>query len=274
MTPALQLHHLEQGAGQPLVLVPGWSQTAAFFRKQLVGLSDSYRVIAVDMRGHGESPKPPTGYRIARLAQDLHEFIVAKDVHDIVLGGHSMGASVIWSYLEQFGADRIAKLIFIDQAPLVTHGPALEGVALKEAGAAFTPEALYGTASAVAAAQGAVVDGLKAAFFSGAITAEDVAFHKEETLRMPAEFAARLLLDHGSQDWRDVIEHLIPALKLPTLVVSGALGTIFPPESQVWIAARIPGSTLAIFSAEERGSHFMFWENPEKFNAVVRAFVG
>lgn len=274
MPPALQLHHLEQGAGQPLVLVPGWSQTAAFFRKQLAGLSDRYRVIAVDLRGHGESPKPPTGYRIARLAQDLHEFIVAKDLHGIVLGGHSMGASVIWSYLEQFGADRIAKLIFIDQAPLVTHGPELEGVALKEAGSAFTPETLYATAGAVAAAQGALVDGLKAAFFSAEIPDEDVAFQKAETLKMPAACAARLLLDHCSQDWRDVIEHLIPALGLPTLVIGGALGTLFPPESQAWIAARIPGAKLEIFSAEERGSHFMFWENPEKFNAVVRDFIG
>lgn len=273
MPAILPLHHLEQGRGQPLVLVPGWSQSARFFGKQLQGLSANCRVIAVDMRGHGESPKPATGYRIARLAQDLHEFLVEKDLDQVVLGGHSMGASIVWSYLEQFGAERISRLIFIDQAPLVTHGPGLAAAALKEAGSAFTPESLYATAGAVAAAQGAVVDGLKGAFFSSAISDEDVAFHKAETLKMPAAYAARLLLDHCSQDWRDVIEHLIPSLGLPALVIGGALGTIFPPESQAWIASRIPGARLEIFSAEERGSHFMFWENPEKFNAVVRDFI-
>jgi pimeloyl-ACP methyl ester carboxylesterase len=91
---------------------------------------------------------------------------------------------------------------------------------------------------------------------------------------MPAEYAARLLIDHGSQDWRDAIRHVVAPLNLPTLVVGGALATLFPPEAQAWIAAQIPRATLSIFSAEERGSHFLFRENPAKFNALVRAFAG
>ena len=53
------LRYEEAGAGKPLVCIPGWSQTAAQFKHQLSGLSDRYRVIAVDMRGHG-SPTSPT----------------------------------------------------------------------------------------------------------------------------------------------------------------------------------------------------------------------
>ena len=76
------------------------------------------------------------------------------------------------------------------------------------------------------------------------ISDEDVAFNKAEALKMPAAYAARLLVDHCTKDWRDVIEHVIPGLGLPTLVVGGALGT-FPPELQQWIAAKIPASVLA-----------------------------
>ena len=50
----VKLHYLEAGKGQPLVMIPGWSQSAAQFKHQLSGLSDKYRVIAIDMRGHGE----------------------------------------------------------------------------------------------------------------------------------------------------------------------------------------------------------------------------
>jgi pimeloyl-ACP methyl ester carboxylesterase len=270
----INLHYVEQGQGQPLVLVHGWSQSTRCFTKQLAGLSDRYRVIAVDMRGHGESPKPAHGYRVARLAQDLHEFLVAHDLENIALGGHSMGASILWSYLEQFGAERVAKLIFIDQAPLVTNGWGLSGEALAQAGCAFTPTSLYEIAQAIASNRAATLQGLRSAFFSDAVSDADFALVVDESMKVPADCAARLLIDHASQDWRDLIAQIIPSLNLPTLVFGGALASIFPPAAAAWIAAQIPGAELAIFSGEEGGSHFMFWENPDKFNAVVRRFLG
>ena len=56
-----KLRYEDAGSGKPLVCIPGWSQTAAQFKHQLTGLSDRYRVLAVDMRGHGESEKPAHG---------------------------------------------------------------------------------------------------------------------------------------------------------------------------------------------------------------------
>jgi len=92
----VRLNVLEAGRGKPLVLIPGWSQTAAQFRRQLEGLSDRYRVIAIDMRGHGDSDKPAHGYRIQRLAQDVRQALVAMDLQDVTILGHSMGCSVLW----------------------------------------------------------------------------------------------------------------------------------------------------------------------------------
>ena len=232
MENAIELHAIERGQGPVIVFVPGWSQSACGFQHQIDGLSDGFRVIAVDLRGHGGSPKPPSGYRIARLAADLDAFLSSRRLENIMLAGHSMGAAVIWSYLEQFGAARVARLIFIDQAPLVTNGTGLSGRALLEAGCAFSPETLYATANAVAADQAAVVDGFRTAFFSPRVDAALVAANKVETLQMPAAYAARLLIDHGSQDWRDTIRHVVAPLRLPTLVVGGALATLFPPEAQ------------------------------------------
>ena len=271
---SIKLNAIEKGSGPTLLLIPGWSQTARSYQAQIDGLSDRYRVIAVDMRGHGDSPKPSTGYRIARLAQDLRDFILERDLKDIALGGHSMGASILWSYIEQFGADRVSKFIFIDQAPSVTNGFGLEGQALKDTGAAFTPDVLYATAAGAASAQAAVLDGLKGAFFSPSIADDVVAFNKTEALKMPGAYAARLLVDHCSQDWRDLIEHEIPKLAKPVLVIGGELNTIFPTDAARWIASKIPGARLEIFAAEEGGSHFMFVENPQKFNAIIRDFVG
>src|SRR3984893_8814509 len=67
----VRLHYLEAGAGKPLVLIHGLSQTAEQFKFQIEGLPDRHRVIALDLRGHGESEKPNFGLKIHRLAEDL-----------------------------------------------------------------------------------------------------------------------------------------------------------------------------------------------------------
>lgn len=50
------LAYTDEGSGKALILLPGWSQSAAMFRHQIVHLSKSRRVIALDFRGHGQSP--------------------------------------------------------------------------------------------------------------------------------------------------------------------------------------------------------------------------
>ena len=88
----VRLHYVEAGAGRPVAMIPGWSQPATQFKYQLAGLHDRYRLIALEMRGHGESEKPAFGYKIARLAKDLHEVLVALDLHEVVLLGIRWGA--------------------------------------------------------------------------------------------------------------------------------------------------------------------------------------
>jgi hypothetical protein len=159
------------------------------------------------MRRHGDVPKPSTGYRIARLAADIYEFALAHELRDIALGGHSMRASIIWSYLES-SAPTASPSSSLDQAPMVTNGFGIEGAALKETGAVDTPERLYATAGAIIRNQAALLDGSRRAFFSPSISDAGVAFNKAEALKMPAEYPARLLVDNGTQDWRDVITDL------------------------------------------------------------------
>lgn len=274
MPPAIRLHSVEKGQGPTLLLVHGWGQSSRSFQHQIDDLSDRHRVIAVDLRGHGESPKPPHGYRIARLAHDLRDFILEKNLSSITVLGHSMGSSVIWSYLEQFGGDRLAKLVFVDESPVIINGFGLEGAALKDSEAIFSPEQAWGTAAGAAANYEAVLDGLKPAFFSPQVDDKTVAENKAESMKLPPPLAARLLAEHLSQDWRDVIEHIVPSLGLPTLFVGAGIGALFPPETATWMASKVPGARIEIFSPEERGSHFMFLENPKKFNALLREFMG
>ena len=82
-------------------MIPGWSQTSAEWKGTVESLSAIRSVLALDMRGHGESEKPEYGYRVSRLAQDLHQTIQKLRLPKVDLMGHSMGCAVIWAYIDQ-----------------------------------------------------------------------------------------------------------------------------------------------------------------------------
>jgi non-heme chloroperoxidase len=266
----VKLHYLEAGSGKPILMIPGWSQTAEQFKHQLTGLSDRYRVIAIDLRGHGESEKPEFGYKISRLAKDVHDVIHALDLNEVNILGHSMGSSVIWNYYDLFGPERLSKLLLIDQMPMITGNPAWSEEERINSGAIFTPQSLYETINALAGPDGVeTTRGFIGAMVTKAIPEQDKAWIIERNLTMPREHAATLLYNHSTQDWRD----LIPRIELPALVVGGRVSVV-PWRSQTWIAEQIPGTRLEIFEEEDGGNHFMFIEGHEKFNAIVADFVG
>lgn len=261
-----RLQYEERGEGAPLVMLHGWSQSAAMFKYQLAGLSDRYRVITLDLRGHGESEKPNHGYRISRLAKDVYDALAELDLQNVNLLGWSMGASVIWSYLDLFGPERLASLILVDQPAWVMHTPDQSPQDIANTGAILDAPGLVGLYNALRSDTVATVTG----FVGGMVTTEMPAEVKDwviaENLKLPAEAAARLVLNHGSLDWRDVI----PRISLPTLVIGGKRSHVGA-QSQVWIHEQIPGSQLEIF--DEGGSHFMFLEASERFNVVVGEFL-
>jgi non-heme chloroperoxidase len=85
---------------------------------------------------------------------------------------------------------------------------------------------------------------------------------------MDHEHAAALLLEHAMQDWRDVL----PRITVPTLVFGGE-ASMFPPAGAHLVATAIPGSTLRVLSAAERGSHLPHLENPAAVNSAIRSFM-
>jgi non-heme chloroperoxidase len=266
----VKLHYLEAGTGSALVLIPGWSQSAMEFKHQLEGLSDKYHVYAIDMRGHGDSEKPDHGYRIQRLSEDVHEFLAAKDLGGVTLAGHSMGCSVIWGYWEQYGGDRLSKLILVDQMPVITGNPAWSAKELENAGAIFDAKSLFETVNGLAGPDGVkMTNGFITGMFTKQYSPDVVKWVIQENLKFPREYAARLLFDHATNDWRDVI----PRINVPTLVVGGK-ASLVPWKSQVWVGSQIKGARTEIFEENEGGAHFMFIENPEKFNRLVKEFNG
>ncbi|KAM0230867.1 hypothetical protein ACHAPO_008923 [Fusarium lateritium] len=254
-------------AGKQLLFITGWRQSAAEWKKQAEYFSkNGFRVTTYDMRGHGESAKPEFGYRVSRFAADLNDLVTKLQLKDVTIVGHSMGCSVTWAFWDQYPASHkfIRKLVFADQPADFVIDPTWPKEKAQVMGAIFTPDAVYQTAADMVAQGPALVKSM----FTDDLTEADYDWIMEQNKKMSDKNAGTLLIDHAFRDWRDVL----PRINVPALVIGGEV-SIFPHQGVEWVATQIPSAQHYTFSAEEKGSHFMFWQNPEKFNSLVRNFV-
>jgi pimeloyl-ACP methyl ester carboxylesterase len=89
-----RIHVVERGQGPPLVLLHGIMLSSALWVHQLRDLALHHRVIAIDLRGHGQSLPGSTGSGIPILAADVAAVLEALAVEQAVVVGHSMGGLV------------------------------------------------------------------------------------------------------------------------------------------------------------------------------------
>ena len=111
------------GAGEPaMVFVHGWSCDRSFLAPQVEFFAPEHRVLAVDLRGHGQSGKPAPGpgrYDVDVLADDVLAVADAAGLRRPVLVGHSLGGLVGLSAAARPGA--LSALVMVDPAPITNE---------------------------------------------------------------------------------------------------------------------------------------------------------
>lgn len=261
----VRLHYLEAGHGRPLVLLPGWTQPAEGFSGQLTTLSDSFRCLALDYRGHGESDRPTYGYRVSRLARDCLDFLDHLGLEDAVLLGHSAGCVVIWSFIDLFGDDRVRALVLSDEPITFLKRPGWSETECRNYGASAEGNEVVAQAAAIAGPDGErVLRDFLSREFSREFPKSEVARVIKGSLKVPRAAAAELMLSVMRADFRD----LLPRIRRPTLCIGGTRSHLGP-EAMPWIASRIPTAQLVMIDAR----HFVHLESPGPFNAAVRDFL-
>ena len=119
----VDLHYLEWGAAQspPLLLVHGGSAHAHWWDHIAVELAQDYRVIALDLRGHGESGwVTPPSYEIDDYAADIAEVAEHLQLAPFILMGHSLGGLVAQTYAARHPSTLVA-LVIVDMGPRLQH---------------------------------------------------------------------------------------------------------------------------------------------------------
>lgn len=94
----ITLHYQEKGNNEPLILLHGNGEDGTYFKHQMDYFSDRYRVIAIDTRGHGQSPRGTAPFTIGQFADDLNDFMVSHEISGAVILGFSDGANIAMKF--------------------------------------------------------------------------------------------------------------------------------------------------------------------------------
>ena len=252
------LAYSDEGPGPAVVLLHGFPLSRAMWSEQIPVLGGVFRVIAPDLRGHGESPAPEGVYTIDEMADDVIETLAHLHISErIVLGGLSMGGYVALSLVLRY-PERVRALMLMD-----THaGPdSPEVAATREVTAKSVLEA-----GSVAA----IVDGMIARQFSPTFREERP--ERVEPLRTvmaqttPRGFAAALRAMAKRPDRRGDIDKIA----VPTMVLVGENDVITPPTVARSLVESIPGTRLEVIP---KAGHMAPYENPSVANAVIMRFL-
>jgi pimeloyl-ACP methyl ester carboxylesterase len=243
--------YTESGDGPPLVLVHGITESQAAWDPIRAALDERWRVVTVDLRGHGASDRRAP-YDMATLAQDVAAVVDARGLDRPLVVGHSLGGVVVSAY---GGAGFPARgIVNVDQ-PLALGG-------FKEALEPLTPM-LQGTPEEFAAAIGIVFSVL-----DGPLPAEERA--RLDALSSPEPDVVlgvwSTVFDESAEDLDLLAADLAGGISVPYLSLHGSdPGEDYPD----WLQAIVPGAQLEIWP---EAGHYPHLTAPERFVRRLEAF--
>ena len=112
----LRLHYKQAGSGPPLMLLHGSPLTSRSWSGIIPRLAERFTVVAPDLRGHGQSEKPETGYEVHTMAEDIRQLILQLQFPSVNIVGHDLGGIVAYVYAAQH-MDQVRRLGILE-API------------------------------------------------------------------------------------------------------------------------------------------------------------
>lgn len=250
----INLTYTDEGQGLPLVFVHGFPLSRSTWQKQIDALRSSYRVIAPDLRGLGESQAGHGTTTMAQFADDLHGLLQQLKLKPVVLIGHSMGGYVALAFARQF--------------PETLSGLVLVGT---KAGN-DTPEGAAGRramAKQVKAEGSKVVVNAMASKMLAASNQDQGMAEQVRGFMAPSKPEGVIGALLGMAERPDSTA-MLASIAVPTLVITGAEDGIIPPTESEKLAKAIRGAQLKIIP---HAGHLVAFEQPDEFNRVLKEWL-
>ncbi len=261
-----------------VIFIHGWTCSAEFWKLQIAALEGERRIVAFDLRGHGQSERPPSGnYSIETFGRDLDAVMRAcvPEGERALLVGHSLGAMTIvaWAGAHPEVVDeRVSAAILINtgvgdlisRSMVVTGFPG--GIAQLER---FTGEILLRARAAIPTFSAPVLHRIIRRFVLGRrATPAEVAFCERLVLSCPAEVRGAV----GGTLTESALEAALGRLTVPALVIAGSEDKLTPPENAREMAELLP-EVLDLIEISESG-HMSPVEFPDRVSDLVAELAG
>ena len=256
------LYYEERGNGPVIVLIPGWTMTTFFWRFQVERLSTDHRVVALDLRGSGNSGKSASVHTLAGYARDVEELLEHLEVEDATLIAWAMGVAVGVHLFAGGHAARIGRFVWVDHSPrfFATDGwpYALFGTLM--------PDDLDQMLAGFLSDRARATEDMLLSWFASRPSEMDLESMYGELYKTPTDITVHMLSLVASVD----LSLLFQLLDVPVLVVNGR-HSIVPCEVGQWIASQLTRGESVILDG---AGHMPFWDEPDLFNDCVRQFEG
>jgi pimeloyl-ACP methyl ester carboxylesterase len=248
-----------RGEGPALLLVHGFCQAYQSWERQLQGpLAQSFRLVAMDLRGHGQSDKPQGAYQEGRLwAEDVHAVLTTLRLERPVLVGWSYGGYVVGDYLRHYGEKAVAGVHLV--APVTREGtPEAFGLLSQD----FMAN-LPGLLSPEDAVREQALEAFVSMLFHRPVSPETYASVLAFNRLVPRYVIEGVATRVGDQ--RDVFQRL----RVPVLLSHGQEDRIVLAESSRQLAAMAPGAQLSLYPDV---GHSPFMEDTARFERELMEF--
>jgi non-heme chloroperoxidase len=257
----VQLHVVEAGnpGGRPILFIHGFSQCWLTWSKQMnSNLADDFRLVAMDMRGHGLSEKPRDGYGDSRLwADDVNAVIQALGLDHPILCGWSYGPLVILDYIRHYGEDGVGGMNFVG---------GVTKLGSEEAASVLTTEFLNlipGFFSTEVEQSVRSLESLIGLCFAQEPAVEELYQMLGWSVLVPPYVRQALLSRSFDND------DLLPRLRKPVLITHGAKDAVVKLTAADQHKASLPHAQVDIVANVGHGA---FWDDSAGYNQRLRAF--
>jgi non-heme chloroperoxidase len=257
--PGIELYYEDSGRGDPIVFVPGWTMSTDAFVHQFSHFFKTHRVISFDPRSQGRSTVTLQGNDYTTQSADLCRLIDHLELENPVLIGWSYGCLPLWGVVRLRGTATLRGLVFIDMPPAPVTGKDDDWTEMSVAEASDFYQALT-----TSKGQRELVT----AFTQEALIQRELATEELDWIVglfttsphwIAAAYAAAGMTSNYLHEAQEVDR------SLPSLFV---VAKHWKDKSKSYLDQRLPNAQVEFF-----GGHMMFWEYPEKFNAVLEGFL-